>query len=362
MLLRDTIKDETRSELYAYSKELGLKGCSSLKKDALIDKLCEYLLEKGPMTCRLGTLTDKEFDLFERALTVTVSLKETEEEDCAIEVSELGYLLVENKRATVPEDVREAFLEKVKGDSFQAMRRTLSWIRQCMNFAEELYGVAPEEEIVKLVNSRPGFDAGAEEIAILYNVFPPEKKNMVYDAEKKVYISELYQQEEERAWLDFAQKDKPFYTPNHRQIVALYKNMYLQDTAAYQKLIAFLNDKVPKNAEIVRDVVTQVWQDLSSDLKDYQEVIKWIIAYPQLQLSDKDVFEVAEIMKDVSNSTRMIANRGYTPDEMNRKNEQGPVAPVVQEARQEKNMRKVYPNDPCPCGSGKKYKKCCGRK
>lgn len=22
---------------------------------------------------------------------------------------------------------------------------------------------------------------------------------------------------------------------------------------------------------------------------------------------------------------------------------------------------KVYPNDPCPCGSGRKYKKCCGR-
>ena len=22
----------------------------------------------------------------------------------------------------------------------------------------------------------------------------------------------------------------------------------------------------------------------------------------------------------------------------------------------------VYPNDPCPCGSGKKYKQCCGRK
>ena len=23
--------------------------------------------------------------------------------------------------------------------------------------------------------------------------------------------------------------------------------------------------------------------------------------------------------------------------------------------------KQVYPNDPCPCGSGKKYKKCCGR-
>ncbi len=25
-------------------------------------------------------------------------------------------------------------------------------------------------------------------------------------------------------------------------------------------------------------------------------------------------------------------------------------------------VKKIYPNDPCPCGSGKKYKKCCGRK
>lgn len=26
-----------------------------------------------------------------------------------------------------------------------------------------------------------------------------------------------------------------------------------------------------------------------------------------------------------------------------------------------KKAAKVYPNDPCPCGSGKKYKKCCGK-
>ena len=27
-----------------------------------------------------------------------------------------------------------------------------------------------------------------------------------------------------------------------------------------------------------------------------------------------------------------------------------------------KKETKIYPNDPCPCGSGKKYKKCCGRR
>ena len=31
-------------------------------------------------------------------------------------------------------------------------------------------------------------------------------------------------------------------------------------------------------------------------------------------------------------------------------------------APKRREERKVYPNDPCPCGSGKKYKQCCGRK
>ncbi len=37
------------------------------------------------------------------------------------------------------------------------------------------------------------------------------------------------------------------------------------------------------------------------------------------------------------------------------KDDSGPRAPKKRESA------KVYPNDPCPCGSGKKYKQCCGR-
>ncbi len=38
---------------------------------------------------------------------------------------------------------------------------------------------------------------------------------------------------------------------------------------------------------------------------------------------------------------------------------------LYREQKQSQTIRKeakIYPNDPCPCGSGKKYKKCCGRK
>ena len=38
------------------------------------------------------------------------------------------------------------------------------------------------------------------------------------------------------------------------------------------------------------------------------------------------------------------------------KDDSGPKKPV------QRGEKKVYPNDPCPCGSGKKYKQCCGRK
>ncbi len=38
------------------------------------------------------------------------------------------------------------------------------------------------------------------------------------------------------------------------------------------------------------------------------------------------------------------------------KEEDGPRKP------KQRAKAKVYPNDPCPCGSGKKYKQCCGRK
>ena len=36
------------------------------------------------------------------------------------------------------------------------------------------------------------------------------------------------------------------------------------------------------------------------------------------------------------------------------------VSSVAEPKRRE--TKKIYPNDPCPCGSGKKYKQCCGRK
>ena len=121
---------------------------------------------------------------------------------------------------------------------------------------------------------------------------------------------------------------------------------------------------------------------------------------------EEDLREFVSILMDVNNHTRMMINRGWTPMEMREKlpplprGKRPTIVPMSSEAArllgeatgELKNMgfdvdlnqsadeiptismpdgisgkiaagtKKVYPNDPCPCGSGKKYKKCCGRK
>ena len=91
------------------------------------------------------------------------------------------------------------------------------------------------------------------------------------------------------------------------------------------------------------------------------------IFYPYL---DKVIFDnrmkLFKIINDMWNNTRMIVNRGYTPNELLKYEK---LQPLVKNTEGMDNVisfesakKKVYPNSPCPCGSGKKYKFCCGRK
>ena len=112
--------------------------------------------------------------------------------------------------------------------------------------------------------------------------------------------------------------------------------------------------------------------------------------------------ELLELLVAAHNNTRMKENRGYKPSEISRKmpiDKMPTIVPASSKAAtilkdaapqlqamgvpvdlnrntdviqttmfprglNEEPIRvekKIYPNDPCPCGSGKKYKKCCGK-
>ena len=68
--------------------------------------------------------------------------------------------------------------------------------------------------------------------------------------------------------------------------------------------------------------------------------------------SQKQIEEAMKNLWKLGNNLRKWDYRGHTYVEI-QKNEKIIAFP---------GTKKVYPNDPCPCGSGKKYKNCCGKK
>jgi uncharacterized protein YchJ len=63
---------------------------------------------------------------------------------------------------------------------------------------------------------------------------------------------------------------------------------------------------------------------------------------------------------ELYNNTRQWAIKGHTPNELFQEEKEYlkplPSGPL----NIPKSNKKVGRNEPCPCGSGKKYKKCCG--
>ena len=61
------------------------------------------------------------------------------------------------------------------------------------------------------------------------------------------------------------------------------------------------------------------------------------------------------MLSGMANGTRLWSNNGYTLDELFDLLERKQLRTIPPKAV------KIGRNDPCPCGSGRKFKKCCGR-
>ncbi|MNC59100.1 hypothetical protein D3C75_1088860 [compost metagenome] len=84
----------------------------------------------------------------------------------------------------------------------------------------------------------------------------------------------------------------------------------------------------------------------------------------EIKFHNKDQAEhVIALIADVYNNTRFWSNCGHTPLEMNRipGNFRTGATPFALPNKKPVTVEKIGRNDPCPCGSGLKYKKCCGK-
>lgn len=120
---------------------------------------------------------------------------------------------------------------------------------------------------------------------------------------------------------------------------------------------------------ILLKVIDQKWMDHIDDMDQLRQGIG-LQAYGQRDLKVEYKMQAYEMFDGMIASIQEATLRLLYHVRLEHKVEREQVAQVTGTNKDEtgpkkpvqRAEKKVYPNDPCPCGSGKKYKQCCGRK
>ena len=238
-------------------------------------------------------------------------------------------------------------------------------IRRLLNIyakaSVNLYGIIAKKELAEIFSkqNRNLIDISADEVFSLLLPLVVKSKDPWYCFYKEYIVHYWAMDDFSYAdnWL-FEQGDKPRFIPAKDEFLK-FENQYhisKSQVAYWDKL---------------RDFVFEEWGDSPSKYRFYHDlqktapfapgfsnVSKALKKYDLIFASQESAQEFFNLYTNASNNTRMWVNKGHTPDEMQK---------LYAEKRQKKSdeiiiqqPKKVGPNQPCPCGSGKKYKKCCG--
>ena len=120
---------------------------------------------------------------------------------------------------------------------------------------------------------------------------------------------------------------------------------------------------------ILLKVIDRKWMDHIDDMEQLRQGIG-LQAYGQRDPLVEYKMSGYSMFEEMTQNIREETVRLLFHVKVEQKVEREQVAKVtgtnkddsVAKAPVKKENTKVYPNDPCPCGSGKKYKQCCGRK
>lgn len=351
LLLADIYHFYDKENILELAKRHGLGGCSRLKKEALIQKTVEFLLSPEEMRRYFLCARDAEIRLFERILAGDNRIAFFEEDD--LEYLYAGGYVTEGEQMGLyyaAEDVRQAY-EAVGTEEFHAQRSRISRIGDCLCAANALYAVTPVTVVLDLFNTYETKKLTEEELLEAYEKLHDTRPLVeLIDgkfvdcvlAEQKTY-EELYSR----------QRQVPYYIPTLREIQFMADNDGFLMGKELEKFGEFLTGELGVEDRAIPFILRDVQSAISVGA-DLQTVIDELESYGIVFRETAHLEAFTSHIMDVWNNTHMVLNRGYTPFEM--------VMRGFDQAKEtRRSVQKIYPNDPCPCGSGKKYKKCCGK-
>lgn len=418
MLLRDHLEKYTKEQLLDQARSFELKKCSRLRKAPLIERIMECFCTEEMLRSRMVCLTKEQMNLFRKACEAPQDISRSEMmAGMELHLYWYGDFEEDTDRFCVFEEIKDIF-QKIDDEEFRAEQNKKGWMMKCVHFFMEYYGIAPVEIIYKLYKLKGS--GTIEDMTAMLREMPIDiVESCVFSLDKLgmtnwlkdhpiysprgifVHLPILEMEDELESLLD-NQGDKDFYIPSAQQIEEICIDGYETSSLAHKKLEAFFRKQLGMSYEHADTWCFQVWIN-SYEGESPGDIISEMSEAGVVFQSEKQMSEFVELLMDAYNNTRMKENRGHKPNELARKGFSGgwptivpgssyaaemlrDVAPQLNEmgfsvdldenadiattflypnGRKDTPVRvekKIYPNDPCPCGSGKKYKKCCGKK
>ncbi|PHV69235.1 hypothetical protein CS063_16865 [Sporanaerobium hydrogeniformans] len=347
----------TKKELDQLAKIYQVKGAYKLKKAELIETLIDLIpahmdkalvnLSKEDLVAfekviEKGSLTDERELLLEYVNLIALGLIDFSEDEEKVIIS-------------VDERIKEAYLKldrKTIKDKVQLNSQLRTHVMGLLN----LYGVVEIEWALSLYNRDYETQLTREEFIEFIQKDDELASRLTveegYLADETVYAVDSNNL---KAFI-LATKDKPYFIPAKEYIDKISDEDYYDNTLQVQALKAYLKKNFIEDEEVIEEAVLVVTMIARVDCSTngsatHLMLEEWAamgieITHPIQQR------EAIEHIEMVANNTRKWINKGFTNDE---------IRPVSVKNQPIVKKLDVGRNAACPCGSGKKYKKCCGR-
>ena len=381
---------------------LDITGISRLNKAQLAERIASEMLAPEKLFYRMALVDDWGMELLKAGAKATVMVPPEDDRfdvACVLKELELARFDADDSFSTL-EDVWAVYEKEVAGEKFEAYRTRASWVWRCLHWAEYMYGCTPKDVFLKVVNVKKGMRMTADEFEKIWSNIPNGVSYSV-NLEDAILEDYFFDHKDQLKGLLAAQADKEFYIPTVDEVDELYHIGALLSKRPYRELEKFLTGDLKMDRDDAKDLLLELWDKLTLD-NDQHGTLQWFL--DQLEFhGDNQINKFMPLYMAACNGTNLLVNRGFAPADMPHvplKPGQMPkivpgsshAAEMLSEAMPklkemgfdvdfdynaktipvlnmpagpngpiQSSQKKIYPNDPCPCGSGKKFKKCCGK-
>jgi uncharacterized protein YecA (UPF0149 family) len=347
-------------DLDSIRKNLQLRNCSSLKKAELIDVLSIMIPEYLKNTCKL--LDSERYSLIKKVADRGGYIDSAE---FALEklqyFNEAGMIFTGSnggkKVLVMPKENIEVISAFEDREILPIIKRNTEWIKMTLGMLK-YYGVLKFNDLVDLLKSYFSESINLKEyLDVMYEAESYYKEFEIrhdfwshYSVENP---REIYYEQKSRGNLTY-------YRFSKEQLLAEEELGFFEKNKAFERFAQFLYENYDmSNKEAVE--ITKECANYTRMGAQPKEIIDFLGLC--IEISDVETLStILQFLMDLMNNTRQWEIKGHTPAELFEE-EKKHLLPLPDKLKMNESHpeKKVGRNEPCPCGSNKKYKKCCGR-